>query len=76
MELYISDDGTNFKPLATKTIDVEALQGATVENVVLETPNAKGRYLKFVAKTYGFIPKDEPGATNGAWLFVDEVVVE
>ncbi len=76
VELYISDDGTNFKPLATKTIDVDALHGATVENVVLETPNAKGRYLKFVAKTYGVIPKDEPGATNGAWLFVDEVVVE
>ncbi|MBK6997059.1 MAG: family 20 glycosylhydrolase [Lewinellaceae bacterium] len=75
-EVYISDDGINFKLLISKTIDAEALIGATVENVVLETPNAKGRYLKFVAKTYGVIPKDEPGASNGAWLFVDEVVVE
>ncbi|MFN0216452.1 MAG: family 20 glycosylhydrolase [Saprospiraceae bacterium] len=75
-EAYISDDGIIFKLLTSKTIDAEALEGATVENVVLETPNAKGRYLKFVAKTYGVIPKDEPGATNGAWLFVDEVVVE
>ncbi|MDX1910280.1 MAG: glycoside hydrolase family 20 protein [Saprospiraceae bacterium] len=75
-EVYASDDGVNFKLLTTKTIDVDALQGATVENVVLETPNAKARYLKFVAKTYGVIPKDEPGAGNGAWLFVDEVVVE
>ena len=75
-EVYVSDDGTNFKLLTSKTIDADAQEGATVENVVLETPNAKGRYLKFVAKTYGVIPKDSPGATNGAWLFVDEVVVE
>ncbi|MFN0035059.1 MAG: family 20 glycosylhydrolase [Saprospiraceae bacterium] len=75
-EVYISDDGTNFTLLASKTIDADALEGATVENVVLETPNAKARYLKLVAKTYGVIPKDAPGATNGAWLFVDEVVVE
>ena len=75
-EVYVSDDGTNFKLLTSQTIDADAQEGATVENVVLETPNAKGRYLKFVAKTYGVIPKDSPGATNGAWLFVDEVVVE
>jgi hexosaminidase len=75
-EVYVSDDGANFKLLATKTIDTESLQGATVENVVLETPNAKARYVKFVAKTYGVIPKDEPGAGNGAWLFVDEIVVD
>jgi len=75
-EVYISDDGTNFKLLSSKTIDADALEGSTVEQVVLETPNAKGRYLKFVAKTYGVIPKDSPGAKEGAWLFVDEVVVE
>jgi hexosaminidase len=76
VELYISDDGTNFKPLATKTIDVEALARRNGRKRGAGNPNAKGRYLKFVAKTYGVIPKDEPGATNGAWLFVDEVVVE
>jgi hypothetical protein len=29
-----------------------------------------------VVKTFGVIPEDEEGAGNGAWLFVDEVVVE
>jgi hexosaminidase len=75
-EIYVSDDGTDFKLLTSKTIDADALEGASIENVVLETPNAKARYLKFVAKTYGVIPKDAAGASNGAWLFVDEVVVE
>lgn len=75
-EVFISEDGTNFTLLSTKTIDVEGLVGATVENVVLETPNAKARYLKVGVKNFGIIPKDSPGGTNGAWLFVDEVVVE
>jgi len=75
-EVYISDDGTNFKLLNSKTIDADALEGSTAEKVIIETPNAKGRYLKFVAKGYGIIPKNYPGAGNGAWIFVDEVVVE
>jgi hexosaminidase len=75
-ELYVSEDGTNFKLLTTKTIDADAMDGATVENVVLDTPGSKGRYLKLVVKKYGVIPKGEPGETNGAWLFVDEVVVD
>lgn len=52
------------------------MEGASVEKVVLETPNAKARYLKVQVKTYGVIPNNAPGATNGAWLFVDEIVVE
>lgn len=76
IEVYGSEDGSNFKLLSSKTIDVDALEGATVENLVLDTANAKVRYLKVVAKAYGLIPKDNPGAGNGAWLFVDEIVVE
>jgi hexosaminidase len=76
VEVYLSDDGTNFKLISSKTIDADSLEGASVENVALDTPNAKGRYLKLVVKNYGIIPKNYPGATNGAWLFVDEVVVE
>lgn len=75
-ELYGSDDGTNFKLLSSKSIDTESLEGATVEKVTLDAPNAKVRYLKLLVKAYGIIPKGWPGETNGAWLFVDEVVVE
>lgn len=75
-EIYGSEDGSNFTLLSSKTIDADELFGATVEKVVLEAPGTKFKYLKFVAKTYGVIPKGEAGAGNGAWLFVDEVVVE
>lgn len=76
MEVYISDDGLNFTLLASKPIPADTMRGATLETVQLETPGAAGRYLKFVAKTYGVIPDSAAGAGNGAWLFIDEVIVE
>ncbi len=74
--VYVSDDGVNFKLLKNKAIDAASMQGSSVEAVVLDTPGARGRYLKFVAKTFGVIPKGAAGAGEGAWLFVDEIVVE
>ena len=74
--VFISDDGVNFKQRAKQTIDAANLKGSTVESVILDTQGARGRYLKFVAKTYGVIPSGAPGAGEGAWLFVDEIVVE
>jgi hypothetical protein len=29
-----------------------------------------------VATTFGVIPEGHPGAKEGAWLFIDEVIVE
>ena len=74
--VYISDDGVLFKFLKNKAIDAQNLGGSTVETVVLDVPGSRGRYLKVVAQTYGVIPPDAPGAGEGSWLFLDEIVVE
>jgi hexosaminidase len=76
VSVLVSDDGVQFKQLARVDIDADKLQGASVEPVSLQTPGARGRYLKFVAKTYGVIPAGAPGAGEGAWLFIDEIIVE
>lgn len=76
VEIYVSDDGQQFRLLASKEIPAETMEGITVETVVLDAPGAQGRYLKFVAKTFGVIPENAAGAGNGAWLFIDEVIVE
>lgn len=76
VQVYSSDDGVNFTLLANQDIDVEKMDGISIETVNLDTPGAKGRYLKFVAATFGVIPADAPGAGNGAWLFCDEIMVE
>jgi hexosaminidase len=75
--VYGSADGENFKLLAQKDIpQKDGMEPPMVENVILNVPVAAYRYLKCVVKTFGVIPKDMPGADNGAWLFVDEIVVE
>jgi hexosaminidase len=74
--VFSSNDGSNFKLLKTKEIDAAALSGATIETVQFDLPATKSRYLKLVAKTTGVIPEGQPGTGNGAWLFLDEVIVE
>lgn len=77
VEVLVSDDGQNFRSVARREIDAAAMSGSSVEHVAFELPTSvSARYLKVVAKTFGVIPEGAPGAGNGAWLFVDEVVVE
>ncbi len=37
--------------------------------------NQKARYLKIEIENFGIIPQGQQGAGNGAWLFVDEIVI-
>ncbi|MCB0528613.1 MAG: family 20 glycosylhydrolase [Saprospiraceae bacterium] len=74
--VYGSGDGAEFTLLARQDIPADTMDGISVEQVVLNTPGAKVRYLKFIAETFGVIPEGAAGAGNGAWLFIDEVVVE
>lgn len=76
VEVWVSDDGKEFRSLGKKTIDAEGMAGNTIETVRFDTPGAKGRYVKLVATTYGVIPAGSPGESNGTWLFLDEVVVD
>jgi hexosaminidase len=76
IEVLGSMDGKKFTPLAKQDIPADKLTGNTIETVRLDTKKAKYRYLKLVAKAYGVIPANAPNAGNGAWLFLDEVMVE
>lgn len=76
IEVLVSDDGTAFRPVARRGFAADDMTGISLETVVLDTPGARGRYLKVVATTFGVIPAGAPGEGNGAWLFLDEIVVE
>ncbi|MCB0531387.1 MAG: family 20 glycosylhydrolase [Lewinellaceae bacterium] len=76
IEVFVSDDGEQFRSVAKKTIDADGLTGVNVETVELPTPGAQGRYIKLVATAYGPIPESAAGAGNNAWLFLDEVLVD
>lgn len=75
-EVFGSEDGINFKSLATKTFNADDYQGESAETVKLDTPGAKYRYIKLVVRHHGTIPKGEAGAGSPAWIFVDEIIVE
>lgn len=72
----VSDNGTDFREVALRKFNSDEMQGISVETVELETPGARGRYIKFVGTNFGKIPADAPGGGNGAWLFFDEIIVE
>lgn len=77
IEVLVSDDGVNFTSLAKKTFDAENMNSNGIETVVLDTPGASGRYLKVIGQTFGLVPESIAGAKDkGAWLFMDEIVVE
>ncbi len=76
VEVYGSADGQNFNLLAKQDVTAVAKPGSHVETVSLNTPQAKVRYLKVVVQKFGVIPEGAPGAGEGAWIFVDEIIVE
>lgn len=71
---YISEDGKTYKKVFELTgMHESAADGLLQKTATLE--NAKARYVKFVARNVGNIPKGKPGEGNPAWLFVDELIV-
>jgi hexosaminidase len=68
VSVQTSDDGVNFKNVATQTVTRPDVTGtATVKFAV----RANARYVRVIAEPYGKTPRG-----NYAWLFVDEVIVE
>ena len=79
IELAVSDDGKEFRTVATRRIDVpverDAPRQLTVKPLVLEPKDVSARYVRFRAESVGKLPGWHPAAGNPAWLFVDEIVV-
>ena len=79
IELAVSDDGKEFRTVATQRIDVPVERDApgqlAVKPLVLEPKDVSARYVRFRAESVGKLPGWHPAAGNPAWLFVDEIVV-
>jgi len=72
MEAFASSDGENYVKLGEKN---GVLSKDKIANLSLEFDKVNYRYLKVLVYPT-LIPEGYPGAGNGAWLFVDEIVVE
>lgn len=69
-----SDDGINFKTIASKNITLPSKDGA--DAFELQWPTVTTKYLRIIVNPFGLIPPGNPGAGTAAWLFVDEMIVE
>lgn len=75
MEVYVSDDGKNYKPFGKTTLNVTRSEGAHIQDLTVKG-KANARYVKIVVKNYGKLPEWHISAGEQSWLFVDEVWVK
>lgn len=74
MEVYVSEDGKNYKLFDKTTLTSARSEGAHIQNLEVKG-NANARYVKIIIKNYGKMPEWHLSAGEQAWLFVDEVWV-
>jgi hexosaminidase len=67
----LSNDGVSY----TQTSEKPQISG--ISNLIYSKKMAsKARYIKISIKNIGLIPENNPGASNKAWIFLDEVEVK
>lgn len=77
VDIYISDDNSNFKLFATQYNDVDLKkEGAFIKVFTVNMQHSNARYLKIMAKNIGICPDWHPGKDNKAWVFIDEIEVD
>jgi hypothetical protein len=69
----ISEDGSNYQKVAD--MQVPAAADDQFRTVGLSFKAAKARFVKVIAQHFGIIPTGLPGASNHAWMFIDEIMV-
>ena len=76
VEYYTSNDGVNFKMVATLKHNVaDNDYRQQIYNFRCEPINCKARYVKVFAKYYGILPEWHLGAGGETFLFLDEIDV-
>ena len=76
VEYYTSNDGVNFKKIATVNHNVaDNDYRQQIYNFRCEPSNCKARYVKVFAKYYGTLPEWHWGAGGETHLFVDEIEI-
>jgi hexosaminidase len=75
LDVYTSRDGKKFTKAGSASTFKKDSSGFLSGHINLRFARTTARFIKLVAKNYGKIPEDKPGAGNNAWLFIDEIQV-
>ncbi|UEG55213.1 GH92 family glycosyl hydrolase [Mucilaginibacter daejeonensis] len=76
VEYQLSDDGKNFKTVATVATKVGIESLASQTQTFTASINGRARYIKVVAKQYGQLPAWHESKGNQSYIFVDELKVD
>jgi hypothetical protein len=75
--ISVSDDGTDFREVARLTSGVpDDEDDVVIRDLVADLDGVEARYLRISARTYGTIPDWHPGHGDGAFVFIDEILVD
>jgi hypothetical protein len=75
--ISVSSEGTAFREIARLTGDVpDDAYGFILRDWVAEVEGVEARYVRVFARNYGTIPDWHPGRGEGAFIFIDEILVE
>lgn len=73
VQVEVSHDDIMYEKVASMSRDEVVENGS---NLVLNTTENKHRYVRVKVSNFGMIPNGLPGAGHGAWLFIDEIILE
>ena len=73
VEVEVSHDDVIYEKVATMDRDEVIKSGS---DLVLELTENKHRFVRVNVSNFGIIPNGLPGAGQGAWLFIDEIIIE
>ncbi len=75
--LSVSSDGAEFLEVARLTGDVaDDAYGNILRDWLAQIDGVEARYVRVFARNYGTIPDWHPGHGEGAFIFIDEILVD
>ncbi len=77
IEIFASENGREYEKIHGHQFDELKIDISSSLQFFPQTfENHKSKYLKIIIKNYGTLPEWHPGKGYGAWLFLDEILVE
>jgi len=77
IEIFLSEDGASYQPVAMKAIPTTAKpEEPSIKNFFLKFEEQNGRFVKVKVASNLVNPKWHPAPGAPCWLFIDEIIVE
>jgi len=77
VEILVSEDGINYRPIAVIKHDIpQDRQGTVIHNFNVSFQDTSTRYLRLIARNPGLLPASHQAAGYPSYIFADEIIIE